>query len=47
MALYTALEFAVNNQFSGETSVCIVMSDTISAVFGGVLFCHFFAASRL
>ena len=32
-AFYTALGFTVNEQISGETSVCIVMSDTISAMF--------------
>ncbi|MDB6117618.1 MAG: Glyoxalase-like domain protein [Verrucomicrobiaceae bacterium] len=32
-AFYTALGFTVNEQISGETSVCIVMGDTISAMF--------------
>ena len=32
-AFYTALGFTVNEQFSGETCVCIVISDTISAMF--------------
>ncbi|CAN5586634.1 VOC family protein [soil metagenome] len=32
-AFYTALGFTVNEQISGPTSVCIVMSDTISAMF--------------
>jgi predicted lactoylglutathione lyase len=32
-AFYTALGFTVNEQMSGESSVCIVMSDTISAMF--------------
>ena len=30
---YTALGFTVNEQFSGETCVCIVISDTINAMF--------------
>jgi predicted lactoylglutathione lyase len=32
-AFYTALGFTVNEEMSGETSVCIVMSETISAMF--------------
>lgn len=32
-AFYTALGFTVNEEMSGETSVCIAMSDTISAMF--------------
>ncbi len=32
-AFYTALGFTVNEQFTGETHVCIVMSDTISVMF--------------
>lgn len=32
-AFYTALGLTVNEQFSGETCVCIVISDTISAMF--------------
>ena len=32
-AFYTALGFTVNEQISGETCVCIVMSDTISVMF--------------
>jgi len=32
-AFYTALGFTVNEQFSGETSVCIVVSDTIKLMF--------------
>ncbi len=32
-AFYTALGFTVNEQCSGEKCVCIVMSDTIQAMF--------------
>jgi uncharacterized protein len=32
-AFYTALGFTVNEQSSGDTCVCIVISDTISAMF--------------
>ncbi len=32
-AFYTALGFTVNEQCSGETCVCIVISDTIQAMF--------------
>jgi predicted lactoylglutathione lyase len=32
-AFYTALGFTENEQFSGENCVCIVMSETISAMF--------------
>jgi predicted lactoylglutathione lyase len=32
-AFYTALGFTVNEQMSGETHVCIVMSDTIITLF--------------
>jgi predicted lactoylglutathione lyase len=32
-AFYIALGFTVNEQFSGEGCICIVLSDTISAMF--------------